>query len=544
MRIALAQINATLGDFAANQTKILEFTARALAKRCDLVVFPEASLFGYHPVDLLERRSVVLAQEECLKQIHKTMPKGIAIVMGAIVRNPSQLGKGYWNAAVFLERGKKPRVFPKQLLPTYDVFDEGRHIEPGRLHKNILRFKGKRFLVTICEDVWAWPVPGNPNYAKYGKNPLLEVKRGSIDFILNLSASPFTHSKLDSRRRVVKKTATHFGKPMVYVNLVGGQDELIFDGGSYAIDGKGKTVAQSVRFSEDLNIVEFDFKKHFDGGTRELDDNPDAVLRSALALGIRDFAAKTGFKKVHVGLSGGIDSALVACLAVDALGPMNVTAVFLPGPFTSPDSTRWSKELAENLGIRWLEFAIGDNYQSVLSGLEKVYGKLPFDLVNENLQARLRGLYLMAVSNREGSLLLGTTNKSEMAVGYGTLYGDMIGGLLPIGDMLKTEVFSLSRHYNSEGEVIPSGIIERPPSAELRENQTDQDSLPPYDVLDRAIVKLVEGLSAPVGPVETRVLQMMMKSEFKRWQAPPILKVSDHAFGRGRRFPIAHHAQG
>jgi NAD+ synthase (glutamine-hydrolysing) len=318
---------------------------------------------------------------------------------------------------------------------------------------------------------------------------------------------------------------------------------LVFDGGSYAVDAKGRIIAQSMRFVEDLNVIDLDFKKKIEGGTRELSEDANEILRSALVLGLKDFVAKTGFKKVHVGLSGGIDSALVACLAVDALGPMNVTAVSLPGPFTSGNSEKWAKQLAENLGIRWIEFSITKDYEEVLKGIEAGLGKRPFDLMNENLQSRLRGLHLMALSNQEKSMLLGTTNKSEIAVGYGTLYGDLIGGILPIGDLLKTEVFTLSRHYNSQAVLIPPQIIERPPSAELREDQTDQDSLPPYDVLDAAIFKLVEGLNAPETEVERRVLDMMMKSEFKRWQAPPIIKVSDHAFGRGRRFPIAHRAK-
>lgn len=550
MRVALAQINSVLGDFVANQAKIIEYIQRARERRCDLVIFPEAALFGYHPVDLLERPSLVAAQEQALREIHKAIPKGMAVLVGAIVRNASKRGKGFWNAAVFLEKGKKARVFAKQLLPTYDVFDEGRHIEPGQVVKNHIKFKGQRILVTICEDIWAWPLKHNPWYSKYGKNPLREVKRGSVDLVVNLSASPFTHSKFHNRRMVVKSTATYFRVPMVYVNLVGGQDELIFDGGSFAVDKTGKVIAQCVRFEEDLNVLDLggksDDKKKVKtpiGGDRELPVKEQEILRSALVLGIRDFLRKIGIKKVHLGLSGGIDSALVACLAADAMGPMNVTAVALPGPFTSRESKDWTVQLANNLGIRLIEFPIGGEYDRVVTDLERVYGKMDFDLVNENLQSRLRGMFLMAVSNREGSLLLGTTNKSEMAVGYGTLYGDMIGGLMPIGDLLKTEVFALSRYYNSEAEIIPAGIITRPPSAELRANQTDQDSLPPYDVLDPIVHRLVEGLHSPKNETEQRILDLMMKSEFKRWQAPPILKVSDHAFGRGRRFPIAHRAR-
>lgn len=537
MRIALAQINPTLGDFAANKNKILEYVARAVERRCDLVVFPEAALFGYHPVDLLERPSLVALQEKILREVHLSLPKGVGVIVGAIVRNGSKKGKGFWNAAVFLEKGKKPLTFAKQLLPTYDVFDESRHIEPGRVVKNIFRFKGKRILVTICEDIWAWPLKHNPWYSSYGKNPLQDVKRSAVDFVVNISASPFTETKFANRRVVTKNTATHFRAPMVYVNLVGAQDELIFDGGSFALDKKGKVVAQSVRFSEDLNVLDLE---ELTGGMRELPNNKQELIRSALVLGIRDFVAKTGFKKVHLGLSGGIDSALVACLAADALGPMNVTCVFMPGPFTSKESSALSKELAERLGVRFVEMSIEDEYKSMVRKLEKVYGAMKFGLTNENLQARLRGMLLMAVANRENSMLLGTSNKSELAVGYSTMYGDMIGALMPIGDLLKTEVFALSRYYNAESELIPSDIIERAPSAELRANQKDSDSLPPYDQLDKIVHSLVEGLHAPRNELEQRVLEMMMKSEFKRWQAPPILKVSDHAFGRGRRFPIAH----
>ncbi|MBX3020607.1 MAG: NAD+ synthase [Bdellovibrionales bacterium] len=541
MRIALAQMNALLGDFEGNKNKILDFVARARERRCDLVVFPEAALFGYHPVDLLERPAVVAEQERVLRELHRQLPKGIGILVGAIVRNSSGKGKGYWNAAVFLEKGAKPRIFPKTLLPTYDVFDESRHIEPGDVSKNVFRFKGKRLLVTICEDIWGWPRKDNPYFSTYGQNPLRKVKRSAVDLVVNLSASPFTHSKMKNRLVVTKSTATYFKTPMVYVNMVGGQDELIFDGGSFALDKKGKVIAQCVRFAEDLNVL--DLKEGKASGLNELPGEPEEILRSALVLGIRDFVHKTGFTKVHLGLSGGIDSALVACLAADALGPMNVTAVYLPGPYSADISFKYSKRLAENLGLRFVQIPIQRVYEQSLQELESVFGRMAFGITQENLQARIRGMMLMAISNREGSMLLGTSNKSEFAVGYSTLYGDMIGGLMPIGDLLKTEVYALSQHYNSQQELIPKTIIARPPSAELRENQTDQDSLPPYDQLDEAVRKLTVGFHSPENSVERRVLDLMLKSEFKRWQAPPVLKVSDHAFGRGRRFPVAHKAR-
>lgn len=541
MRIALAQINSILGDFEANKTKILEFIQRARERRCDLVVFPEAALFGYHPVDLLERPSIVAEQEKCLREIHKAIPKDIAVLLGAIVMNKSKKGKPYWNAAVFLEKAKPAKVFAKQLLPTYDVFDEGRHIQPGEVAKNVMRFKGRKILITICEDIWAWPLKNVPGYSRYGENPLSKVKKSAVDLVLNLSASPFTQTKFGNRRLVTKNTAQLFKSPMVYVNLVGAQDELIFDGGSFAIDKKGKVLAQCMRFEEDLNVLDL---KDLSGGSRELPESSTEVTRRALVLGLRDFARKTGFKKMHFGSSGGIDSALVACLAVDALGPMNVSSIYMPGPFSSPESREYAKALAKNLGIQYSEVSIEHDYKNLVEQINKNLSQKEFGIWNENIQARLRGLILMAYANRENSLLLGTTNKSEMAVGYGTLYGDMIGGLLPVGDLLKTEVFDLAKHYNAEAEMIPAKIITRPPSAELRENQKDQDSLPPYEELDAVIRKLVVGLHAPKNDLEKRILGMMMRSEFKRWQSPPILKVSDHAFGRGRRFPVAHQAKG
>lgn len=541
MRLALAQTNSTLGDFEGNKNKILEFTARALERRCDLVVFPEAALFGYHPVDLLERPAIVAAQEKQLKDLHRRLPAGLAVLVGAIVRNDSGKGKGYWNAAVFLERGKPMRIFPKTLLPTYDVFDEGRHIEPGDVTRNVLKFRGRRILVTVCEDIWGWPRSGNPFFSTYGRNPLTGLKKGAVDLVVNLSASPFTLTKFANRRKVTTSTVKHFRTPMVYVNMVGAQDELIFDGGSFALNAQGKVVAQCVRFEEDLNV--FDLEESRGAGLADLPSEREEILRAALVLGIRDFLRKSGFKRVHLGSSGGIDSAVVACLAADAVGPANVTTVAMPGPFSSDISEKAARELAANLGTQFVNVPIVGMYEGVLRDLDRGFGETPFGLMQENVQARLRGLTLMAYSNREPSLLLGTSNKSELAVGYSTLYGDMIGGLMPIGDLLKADVYALARHYNSERELIPPIVLERPPSAELRANQKDQDSLPPYDELDAAVRGLTEGFRAPKSPIEARVLDLMLKSEFKRWQAPPILKVSDHAFGRGRRFPVAHRAR-
>lgn len=474
-------------------------------------------------------------QIEFLKTLSKEIPPNMAVIVGAIVPNP-KAGKPYWNAAVVLQRGKKPLVFPKQLLPTYDVFNESRHIQPGDVSKNHFKFKGQKILITICEDIWAWPRNRTPRYSSYEENPIKKLKPGSFDLVINLSASPFTHSKFDDRRRVTLETVKHLRCPLIYVNMVGAQDELIFDGGSFALDEKKKIIAQCVRFKEDFNVLDLGTK---DASLLEVASSPQDSTRQALVLGIKDFVNKTGFSKVHLGLSGGIDSAVVACLAVDALGPMNVTGLGLKGPFTSPDSVKWAKELASKLAIHFHQVDIDPIYTTALQAFEAEFGQQSFDVLNENLQARLRGILLMAYANRNPSLLLGTSNKSELAVGYSTLYGDLCGGLLPIGDLLKTEVYELAALYNAESELIPKGIIERPPSAELRQDQKDQDSLPPYDFLDSTVSHLIDETRKPKSEEEEKILRMIFKSEFKRWQAPPILKVSNHAFGQGRKLPLA-----
>lgn len=464
------------------------------------------------------------------------MPKGIQALVGAITPNPNKLGKPFYNSAVLLEKGKKTKTFSKQLLPTYDVFDEGRHIEQGSTAKNFFVLKNKRVLVTICEDIWAWPTTTNPRFQSYGENPLKKISKSKVDIVVNLSASPFTTEKLKARQFVVKKTAQHFSAPLIYTNMVGAQDELIFDGGSYAVDGKGKVLAQAARFEEDFIVLDLEKSQ---GMKKVLEESPLEELRKALVLGLRDFVRKTGFEKVHLGISGGIDSALVACIAVDALGASGVKGFLLPGPYTSNASNDYGFRLCKNLNIEHQSISIEPAFKAVTSNLDRDLKINEFGLVHENIQARLRGITLMAISNKERSLLLGTSNKSELAVGYSTLYGDLCGALLPIGDLLKDQVYALSEHYNQHIEIIPKEIIQRPPTAELRPNQKDEDSLPPYTTLDPIVKKLVEEQRPPESALDHKIYQMMMSSEFKRWQAPPILKVSTHAFGRGRRLPIA-----
>lgn len=538
MRIAVAQINTTLADFETNKQKIITYIEQAKSRKCELVVFPECTLFGYHPFDLLERTKLVAKQEAEFKAITKKIPSGISVLFGMITRNPSKKGRPYFNSAVLVSKGKKPQFFHKQLLPTGDVFDEARFIEPGDLTKNYFNLNGKKFFLTICEDIWAWP--DRKGRSPYKENPLTKVKKQKVDMVINLSASPYFPNKMKLREYVAGKTAAHFKAPIMYVNLVGAQDEIIFDGGSFVLDKTGKRILSCQQFVEDINVIDIN--------TCEVWHKPAKIskieeLRRALVLGIRDFCEKTGLQKVHLGLSGGIDSAVVVALAVDALGPSKVTAVGLPGPFNASKSLTLAEQLAKNLGIDFKTVPIESVYKAIVKTLESHLDLSGFSLVHENLQARLRGMCLMAYSNKENSLLLTTSNKSEYAAGYSTLYGDMCGGLAPIGDLTKEQVYELAKYYNQHDVLIPLEIIERPPSAELRPNQTDQDSLPPYEDLDVAVTNLVAKYSAAKNPTEKWLLPILMRTEFKRWQAAPILKVSEHSFGRGRRYPIAHKAR-
>jgi NAD+ synthase (glutamine-hydrolysing) len=402
---------------------------------------------------------------------------------------------------------------------------------------NTFSFKGKKVLVTICEDIWAsgeaWVG------TRYPKNPLLKLKGKKIDIAINLSASPFSRGKAKSRLKVAKAMVDILKAPVVYTNMVGAQDEVIFDGNSFAMKKSGKVVMNSSPFQEDLNIVDFPEDK---GGWRESISEVES-LRQALVLGIRDFAFKTGIERVHLGLSGGVDSAVVACLAVDAMGPNKVTMIAMPGPFSSEKSLELAKALSKNLGASLITSEINSQYEVLIKNLERDFSHSDFGLVNENAQARLRAVNLMAFANLKNSLLLNTSNKTEMAVGYSTLYGDLCGGLCPIGDLLKTEVYELARHYNMESELIPGEIISRPPTAELKANQKDSDSLPEYDILDEAVKKIVVECKPAKTEIEKWLLKKIRSSEFKRWQAPPVLRVSQHAFGRGRRVPIAHQAE-
>lgn len=538
MKIAIAQINPVLADFKYNQQKILHEINRAHQENCDLVVFPECTLFGYHPFDLLERTKIVEQQEKIFQDLIKRIPAKIGVIVGLITKNPSKKGRPFFNSAALLEKGKKPVYFHKQLLPTGDVFDEARFIEPGDFSKNYFTFKGKKFFLTICEDIWAWPdKKGN---SPYRDNPLAKVKRQKVDLVINLSASPYHVGKLKKRHHVTHQTAKYFKAPLLYTNLVGAQDEIVFDGASFIMNHDGKVLGNCEQFKEDFRIFDLGVKATYPKSKKY---TVTEELHRALVLGLRDFLSKAGIERVHLGLSGGVDSALVAALAVDAIGKDNVMAIALPSQFNATESLTLSQELAKNLGIKLLEVPIQSMYQEVVNSLSKVFELPEFSLVNENIQARLRGLTLMAYSNRNNSMLLTTSNKTEMACGYSTLYGDMCGGFAPIGDLTKGQVYDLVNWYNRSQEIIPERIVERAPSAELRPNQKDQDSLPNYDILDKAVVNLVENNSVAKTETEKWLLPVLMRTEFKRWQAAPVLKVSSHAFGRGRRYPIAHRAK-
>ncbi len=541
MRIALAQINSNLAGFEKNKNKILEYVHRAQEKKAELVIFPEACLFGYHPFDLLERENLVDQQNKELKDLIKKLPKGISILIGGFEKNKNKKGRPYFNTAYLCEKNKIVKTFHKELLPTGDVFDEARFIEKGRLKDNAFKFKNKKFFLTICEDIWAWE--DQHSKSSYTENPLLKLPKKKFDLVINMSASPYFTNKGQQRDYVVKKTAQHFKAAVVYVNMVGAQDEIIYDGQSFLMTPKGEKKLSCLAFAEDLNVFDLETLADWNATSRQPKDSEAELLRKALVLGIKDFTQKNKVQKVHFGLSGGIDSAVLACLAADAMGPQNVQLFALPTQFNSQESFTLAEKLANTLNINLKTISIDGMFSFIKNILDLEFSVTQFHLMHENLQSRLRGLVLMAYSNFTGSLLLTTGNKSEYATGYATLYGDMCGGLAPLGDLTKKQIHQLAALYNSEAKIIPHEIITRAPTAELKPNQKDQDSLPEYDLLDKAVVNLVEKKAKARNKTEVWLAQVLIKTEFKRWQAAPILKISEHSFGRGRRYPITHEAK-
>lgn len=579
MKIALAQINPLIGDFAGNSAKIISAARAAAHRGCRLVVLPELALSGYPPQDLLERPAFIADHESALSRLIAQV-RGIGVLCGAVTRNPAASGKPLHNSALLFEDGRLLAQVAKRLLPTYDVFDEARYFEPGG-PAGVVDFHGLRLAITVCEDIWNDPriFPR----CLYHCDPVSEILQagGGADLLLNLAASPFNLGKSQIKQRIFSNICTSHRLPLLHVNQVGGQDSLVFAGESLALDGNGRLLCRAASFREDLVVLDtatwqgeirpVDYGEGLpvdslgdskgertavggEVGEAEKVDEAAEVL-AALVLGTGDYVRKCGFSGVVLGLSGGIDSALVAAIAARALGPANVLGIAMPSPYSSAASLEDARRLAESLGIGFAELPISPILADFLQTLTPLFNKFTesrpapaaVDLTEQNLQARIRGNLLMAAANRLGRLLLSTGNKSEMAVGYCTLYGDMSGALAPLADVPKTLVYRLARLVNQNGEVIPDRTLTRPPSAELAPDQRDQDDLPPYEVLDPILKAYLED-QLPIGEIIARgfapavvhdVVGRVLRNEHKRRQAPPGLKVTGKAFGPGRRYPIA-----
>jgi NAD+ synthase (glutamine-hydrolysing) len=545
MKIALAQLNPTVGDIEGNRRRILDAYSKAAAMGADLVVTGELSLVGYPPRDLLLKPRFVAdnlaALERLVGEVGRT-----GLLVGFVDRSVETHGLPLHNAAALVAEGRVLAVKHKALLPMYDVFDELRYFEPGR-GAHVVEFAGMKLGLSICEDIWTQETAAGPASRFYHGNPIAELIQAGADLVVNMSASPFEVGKHAQRWDLVRAQARKYKRPVVYVNQVGGNDELVFDGGSFAMDASGRLVAQLGVFEEDLGLADLP-------GSRPIAEAPAALpdvqaVRGVLVLGLGDYVRKCGFRDVVLGLSGGVDSSVVACLAAEALGPDHVTGVAMPSRYSSAHSLEDADALARNLGIRFLVIPIEGPHRAMETALAEAFKGAEPDVTEENVQARVRGNILMALSNKFGWLVLSTGNKSELACGYCTLYGDMAGGLAVISDVPKTLIYELAREINagSPKPPIPERVLEKPPSAELRPNQTDQDSLPPYDVLDAILDLYVrqersrdEIVEAGFNPeIVQKIIRLVDRNEYKRRQAAPGLKVTSRAFGVGRRMPIA-----
>jgi NAD+ synthase/NAD+ synthase (glutamine-hydrolysing) len=545
VKIALGQINPTIGDFTGNSKKIIEFSRQALTLGAEMILFPELAVCGYPPRDLVEKPAFVERNQQVVNEIAQAVPQ-LTVICGFVSPAKVETGKSVMNSAAVLRQGAVQFVQSKMLLPTYDVFDELRYFDPAESQK-LLPLGGKEFALTICEDAWNdkhfWP------RRLYRVDPVDELLHAGGNVVLNISASPFHLGKRELRRQMLETIARDNNVPVLFVNQVGGNDSLIFDGSSMVIAPDGRIVAQAKSFEEDLVIFDTDTMR---GDMHDQVAVGSASAYAALVLGTGDYVRKCGFSKVVIGLSGGIDSALTAAIAVDALGKENVTGIAMPSQYSSEHSIKDARELACKLGIRFEVIAIGDVFDGYRKALSPLFAGVPEDVAEENLQSRIRGNILMAFSNKFGALVLTTGNKSELAVGYCTLYGDMVGGLGVISDVPKTMVYELSRYVNSLKPVIPKSTIDKPPSAELRPGQKDSDTLPPYEVLDNILEDYVEDyrtaeqIAANHGyevQLVRAVIRMIERSEYKRQQAAPGLKITPKAFGFGRRFPIAQKSE-
>lgn len=541
-------MNPTVGDLAANARKIADFARHARDRGAELAIFPEMGICGYPARDLVEKADFVAANQEALRHASLAVPD-ITILCGCVTPAAITTGKSVYNSALALQAGEVLFQQSKMLLPTYDVFDELRNFAPAEQQK-IWPWKGRRIAVTICEDAWNdknyWPQKNVR--LLYPRDPVAEQLRMGADFLINISASPFETGKIGLRQEMLSAIAREYRVPVVFVNQVGGNDQLVFDGSSLVLGAGGTLRARARAFEEDLMVVDTaDWRGEVSPGPT----SETAAIFDALVLGTRDYVRKCGFERVLVGLSGGIDSALTAVVATEALGPERVLTVGMPSRYSSTGSVEDSRRLAERLGIRFIQAPIEPPFRVLLDAVHQHFpgdGSREADLTEQNLQSRIRGVLLMAFSNRIGALVLTTGNKSELATGYCTLYGDMVGGLAVLADVLKTQVYDLSRYVNREREIIPQAIIDKAPSAELKPDQTDQDDLPPYAVLDSIIQDYVENYRTPEQisasrdlplPLVRRLIRRIDHSEYKRQQAAPGLKISKKAFGMGRRLPIA-----
>jgi len=539
MKIAIAQLNYHIGNFEGNLQKMLKATAEAKGKGADLIIFGELATTGYPPRDFLEFRDFIRLAEESVDQLREAS-EGIGIIVGSPTINPLPEGKDLHNSAYLLYDGETLHVQHKTLLPTYDVFDEYRYFEPAKEHSTVL-FKGKRIALTICEDLWN---VGNEN-PLYTICPMDKMMPYNPDFIVNVSASPFDYNHAAERLEVLKANVERYRIPLFYSNICGAQTEIIFDGGSIVLSPDGAVYDELPYFQEELRYYQLDDVTK-GGYQREQPKDKMALVHDALIMGLQDYFGKLGLKKAILGLSGGIDSAVTAVMATRALGKENVRVVLMPSAYSSGHSVDDARALAENLGIRYDIIPIASPYDAFNSLLAEVMEGKPFDVTEENIQARCRAIILMAISNKHGNILLNTTNKSEMAVGYGTLYGDLAGGLSVLADIYKTDIYLLAEYINKDHQVIPEHSITKPPSAELRPGQKDSDSLPEYHILDPVLYMYIEKRLGPQEIIDMgydeklvrRILRLVNTSEFKRHQTAPVLRVSPKAFGVGRRMPI------
>lgn len=539
MKIAICQLNYTVGDIDGNTTKIVDSYRRAVADEADIAVFSELAICGYPPQDLLDYSHFIEKCRQALLQLAE-ITGDTAIIVGCPVLSELEMGKKLYNSAVVLRNGVIQDVFSKTLLPTYNIFDEYRYFEPNDEFK-LLEFNGLKIAITVCEDLWDLDDP-----KLYKVSPMEHLKRLAPDLLINISGSPFSYKHIENRRELMRENALKFDLPLFYVNQVGANTDIIFDGGSMFISRDGVIGEELEYFEEDYKLVDWQPDLGYQSHSHNYKNDDIALIYSALKMGLTDYFSKSGFTKALLGLSGGLDSAVVTALTADALGVENVLPVLLPSRFSSAHSINDSVALCNNLGMKYEKIEIHDTVHSLETLLQPMFKDTKRGVAEENIQARTRGNILMAISNKFGYILLNTTNKSEAAVGYGTLYGDMCGGISVLGDVYKTQVYKLADYINRNGEIIPQNILIKPPSAELSPGQKDSDSLPEYDLLDKILYLYIENQLGPEAIIELgydadvvcRIIKMVDRNEYKRFQVPPILRVSDKAFGIGRQMPV------